>query len=604
MLKNLRIQTKLRLGFGVFVAVLLFLLIVAYQHSVRVYEANRWDKHTLAVILEANRIANDVLEMQATVRGYLLTGESDDLAQLPALELSLRGHLAKAVLLTADNPGRQERFNKIRHLVDDWVKNYLNMLIEQRRGLGHDIRAADQIGRSPLLKGALHLTKEIGTLIDAASDDEARLLAERVQESSRLQAGMFLVLTLGGALCIGLALIVAYWLNGTLQAPLDHLADAVRRMGAGDLAARAVVISDDELAQVTIQFNRMAQVIQDSQAKERAATDLLTSQVNALSAVVARASAGDLTGKVGVSGNDVIGQLGDGLARMVDNLQALIRSVQEACMQVTASATEIGASAKQQETTGIAQAKSSAEIRSTTKEISINTAKLLRTMEDAIIVADYTTSATAVAQNGLQRMDVTMQNMVSATGTITSKLAALSEKSSSINSVLVTITKVADQTNLLSLNAAIEAENAGQAGRGFAVVAGEIRRLADQTAASAWDIEQMLKEMQSAVSASVMGMDKFSEEIRRSVGEVMDVSNQLSGVMDQVQKMVPHFDAVLQGMQSQATGAMQISQTMGQLDDVSQQTLDSLKATSQAIRQLQYAAGTMQSSIANFIVAA
>lgn len=604
MLKNLRIQTKLRLGFGVFVAVFLFLLIVAYQHSVRVYEANRWDKHTLAVILEANRIANDVLEMQATVRGYLLTGESDDLAQLPALEPSLRGHLAKAVLLTADNPGRQERFNKIRHLVDDWVKNYLNMLIEQRRGLGHDIRAADQIGRSPLLKGALHLTKEIGTLIDAASDDEARLLAERVQESSRLQAGMFLVLTLGGALCIGLALIVAYWLNGTLQAPLDHLADAVRRMGAGDLAARAVVISDDELAQVTIQFNRMAQVIQDSQAKERAATDLLTSQVNALSAVVARASAGDLTGKVGVSGNDVIGQLGDGLARMVDNLQALIRSVQEACMQVTASATEIGASAKQQETTGIAQAKSSAEIRSTTKEISINTAKLLRTMEDAIIVADYTTSATAVAQNGLQRMDVTMQNMVSATGTITSKLAALSEKSSSINSVLVTITKVADQTNLLSLNAAIEAENAGQAGRGFAVVAGEIRRLADQTAASAWDIEQMLKEMQSAVSASVMGMDKFSEEIRRSVGEVMDVSNQLSGVMDQVQKMVPHFDAVLQGMQSQATGAMQISQTMGQLDDVSQQTLDSLKATSQAIRQLQYAAGTMQSSIANFIVAA
>ncbi len=121
-----------------------------------------------------------------------------------------------------------------------------------------------------------------------------------------------------------------------------------------------------------------------------------------------------------------------------------------------------------------------------------------------------------------------MQHMVSATDSINAKLAALSEKASNINSVLITITKVADQTNILSLNAAIEAEKAGDAGRGFSVVATEIRRLADQTSVSTWDIEQMLKEMQSAVSASVMGMDKFSEEIRRSVGEVRQVAEQLS----------------------------------------------------------------------------
>ena len=79
---------------------------------------------------------------------------------------------------------------------------------------------------------------------------------------------------------------------------------------------------------------------------------------------------------------------------------------------------------------------------------------------------------------------------------------------------MTTITKVADQTNLLSLNAAIEAEKAGEHGRGFAVVATEIRRLADQTAIASYDIEQLVKEMQSAVSAGVMGMDKFSEEVR------------------------------------------------------------------------------------------
>jgi methyl-accepting chemotaxis protein WspA len=192
--------------------------------------------------------------------------------------------------------------------------------------------------------------------------------------------------------------------------------------------------------------------------------------------------------------------------------------------------------------------------------------------------------------------------MVSATDAINAKLAALSDKASNINGVLTTITKVADQTNILSLNAAIEAEKAGEAGRGFSVVATEIRRLADQTSVSTWDIEQMLKEMQSAVSASVMGMDKFSEEIRRSVTEVRAVTAQLSDVMEQVQKLAPQFDAVLQGMQSQAVGAEQITATMTQLNDATQQTVESLKATSEAVHQLQYAAGGLQASVATFAV--
>ena len=106
--------------------------------------------------------------------------------------------------------------------------------------------------------------------------------------------------------------------------------------------------------------------------------------------------------------------------------------------------------------------------------------------------------------------------------TINSRLAVLSDKAGNINTVVTTITKVADQTNLLSLNAAIEAEKAGEYGRGFAVVATEIRRLADQTAGATYEVAQIVKEMQTAVSASVMGMDKFSEEVRRGMLDVLD----------------------------------------------------------------------------------
>ena len=198
---------------------------------------------------------------------------------------------------------------------------------------------------------------------------------------------------------------------------------------------------------------------------------------------------------------------------------------------------------------------------------------------------------------GLSRMEETMHQIMSAAGAINAKLTVLNEKAGNINQVVTTITKVADQTNLLSLNAAIEAEKAGEYGRGFAVVATEIRRLADQTAVATHDIEQMVKEMLSAVSAGVMGMDKFSEEVRRGVDEVKDVGSQLAQIIQHVQMMTPTFESVNEGMQAQATGAEQISDALGQLSEAAQQTVESLQQSSMAIDQLNETARILKGGV-------
>jgi methyl-accepting chemotaxis protein WspA len=200
----------------------------------------------------------------------------------------------------------------------------------------------------------------------------------------------------------------------------------------------------------------------------------------------------------------------------------------------------------------------------------------------------------------IARMEATMRQIIDASGSITAKLAVLSEKTANINSVVTTITKVADQTNLLSLNAAIEAEKAGEYGLGFAVVAMEIRRLADQTAVATYDIEKMVKEMQSAVAAGVMGMDKFSEEVRRGVEDVRQVSTLLAQIIHQVQTFTPRFQTVNEGMHAQATGAQQISETLTQLSEAAQQTAESLRQSNQAIAQLNGAAHGLQTSVARF----
>ncbi|NHZ89133.1 HAMP domain-containing protein [Massilia sp. CCM 8733] len=603
MFTDLSIKNKLFLGFGAIVAIILFLLILAYNNFSKVSEASRWDRHTLEVLLETNKIATNVLEIQAETRGFLLTGDERFLTPDINEEKFLGENIRRAIELTADNPTQNARVKKLDELTSTWLKTVIHPLIERRRALG---KASDEVTAhivgSPELASGFQSVSQVRALIDQMGEDESALLAGRSAASAQLQQTMSLLLSVGGVICVALASIVAWMLARALLTPLNNLTEAVGKIAAGQQSARAAVVSGDELGKVTEEFNRMAQSIQDSQADQAAATNTLRANVDALLDVVSKAAIGDLTGTVTITGTDAIGRMGDGLKTMVGNLRILLNNVQKAGIQVTTSATEIAASAKQQEATGIEQAQTSIEILSTTKEISANTTQLLKTMEDATAVADYTTSATADAQQNLKRMDSTMQHMVSATDSINAKLAALSEKASNINSVLITITKVADQTNILSLNAAIEAEKAGDAGRGFSVVATEIRRLADQTSVSTWDIEQMLKEMQSAVSASVMGMDKFSEEIRRSVGEVRQVGEQLSTVMDQVQKLAPQFDLVLQGMQSQAVGASQISDTMMQLNDATQQTVESLKATSEAVHQLQYAASDLQSSVATFSV--
>lgn len=602
MFKDLSIQKKLYAGFGSIVALLLVLLFTAYYHFNQLTEANRWDRHTLQLLLQSNGLEAGIRDVQAQFRGYVLTGNEKLLQSISQGESTMRAALSQLKTLSADNPVQQERLRKIEPLLDNWLKNVVQPMIEKRRNMQPAPGALEQLSRDPMIMAGI---AEIAAAHDLLSDfnaEENRLLAERSAQANTARQNMMLLLSLGGLAALLTALLIAVSLARSILRPLDHLTAALNRMASGDQTARAEVLSQDDLGQVTAQFNAMAQTLQDAQARERQSIDELKRKVDLLLDVVSRAANGDLTGRVTVFGDDAIGRLGSGLATMFDNLRILLDRVQKAGIQVATSTTEIAASARQQESTGVEQAQTSIEVLSTTKEISANTAQLVRAMQEVNQVAEDTTSATTDALGNLRRMDHSMQRMVSATDSINAKLAALSEKASNINAVLTTITKVADQTNILSLNAAIEAEKAGEAGRGFSVVATEIRRLADQTSVATWDIEQMLKEMQSAVSASVMGMDKFSEDIRRSVEEARQVSDGLTVAIEQVQKLPPRFDMVLEGMQSQAVGASQITETMTQLNDATQQAVDALKATSEAVQQLQYAAKDLQAGVSSFAV--
>lgn len=318
--------------------------------------------------------------------------------------------------------------------------------------------------------------------------------------------------------------------------------------------------------------------------------------------VVVRVGRGELNSKCHYKGNNELGILASEVNAMTDSLAELVSNMQVASGQLTESAANMAIATKEQEATTTEQAVSTQQIVVSSQEISQTSQVLLGNMGE---VADAVDIAANMAQQGnddLQRMQGVLNKMVLASKVISQKLSALNEKTSNISMVVTTINKVSDQTNLLSVNAAIEADKAGEAGIGFSTVATEIRRLADQTAVATWDIEQLVKEIQTAVSSGVMSMEKFHEDIDKGVDEMHQVSGKFGEIVDQVRILGPHFEAVHEGMESQSVGAKQISEGMGQLSETVTNLLDSIRFSNMAIDEVNSEAQTLQVTCSRFSI--
>lgn len=329
----------------------------------------------------------------------------------------------------------------------------------------------------------------------------------------------------------------------------------------------------------------------------------MTSRLKKVIGVTAEVAQGNLVTSMPVSSTqDEVGALMAAIDVMIQNLNALIRQMQQSGIRISSSTTELSVSARQQEAIIHTQVESTHHVLELVQQISQVIEELVHTMERVTAMSQETADFANEGRTDLSRLEEVMQQMEQASKAISGRLEAINEKAENITSVVTTITNVADQTNLLSLNAAIEAEKAGEYGRGFTVVAREIRRLADQTAVSTLDIEQMVKEMQSAVAAGVMEMDKFIADVRKSVTDVSSISSQLSRIIEQVQSLTPSFDEVNQGMQQQSESAQNIKQAMLHLNEEMQQTSDSLQETYGAIEQLNEAAEGLKEEVSRFQV--
>jgi len=286
--------------------------------------------------------------------------------------------------------------------------------------------------------------------------------------------------------------------------------------------------------------------------------------------------------------------------KMLGKLESLIGQVQKSGIQVSSTVNQISASARELEATIAEQAALTNEVSASSREIAQTSQRLANTTDNLNHMATDTNN---IAIGGLDKLDdirSNLDNMLSSSTGIYEKLDIIKNKTKNINNIVTAITKVANQTNLLSLNASIEAERAGDAGSGFAIVAREIRRLADQTSIAALDIEKLIQEMQKAVSEGTEFIITYTNDNKKGAEKVNQIMEEIKGIIERISLLPNQVSDLKLGMDNQSESATQISDSMKQLNSATQQTRDAVYEFNSASKNLRSAIENLNVEIQKF----
>ncbi|MBT6478590.1 MAG: HAMP domain-containing protein, partial [Gammaproteobacteria bacterium] len=322
--------------------------------------------------------------------------------------------------------------------------------------------------------------------------------------------------------------------------------------------------------------------------------------INQLLLGAQRVAGGDLTRPITVASRDELGQLAGTFDHMRSNLMSLVDRIQRASVQISTTVNEIQAASSQQSATATEQAGALNEFSVTLREIA-QSAEQLST--NASTVADNSGNIAERVGDANSRSSQMMDSMNAigeSTRQTSDRIKALNDQMDTITDAVSSISGVADQTTLLSLNAAIEANKAGEMGKGFSVVATEIRRLSDRSIDSAGGIGGMVRDIQRATESSVVSMDKSSEEIRVGIDLVQDATATMQDVNLNMSEITNRTQEIASGVGQQAISSTEAQQTVAELLSSSNTAAQAARQTSSAAYELNAMATQLSDAVAAF----
>ncbi|MDT7041876.1 methyl-accepting chemotaxis protein [Candidatus Nitronereus thalassa] len=326
-------------------------------------------------------------------------------------------------------------------------------------------------------------------------------------------------------------------------------------------------------------------------------------QLKPVIAVAEQASKGDLRGRVPVTSADELGQMGQAFNAFLESLNAMIGQTAQVAHTVAAAAEELSVNGTQVSQASRDQASQSTQVASAVEEMSATANEMTR---NAQVMAQTAKELSGTAMKGGEVVANSIRGMEAVAGTMqvsSERIQVLGQRSQEIGEIIRVIEDIADQTNLLALNAAIEAARAGEQGRGFAVVADEVRKLAERTGKATKEIAGVIETVQVGTQEAVASMESGTAEVQSGMDLVNEAGLRLNEIVDGVQKVTTMVQQLAGSIDEQTQATEQIAGGIQTVAGLSQQNENSVDQVVTATSDLSEMAAKLQSNLKQFQLA-
>ncbi|QBF82937.1 methyl-accepting chemotaxis protein [Shewanella maritima] len=311
---------------------------------------------------------------------------------------------------------------------------------------------------------------------------------------------------------------------------------------------------------------------------------------------------GDLRQRLPVEGNDELAQLAQGFNSFISKIQQSVIEVAQTSEQLSLSANDVSAQANQTLDDSYQQKDRTMMVVTAINQMGATVSEIANSAAQAADTARAADEESSEGQQVVMTARDTINQLSNDVEQVGEVIESLATHTKSIGGILDVIRAISEQTNLLALNAAIEAARAGEAGRGFAVVADEVRSLASRTADSTNEVQTMIDKLQAEASRAVDAMEKSRNRSQQGVSAVDEASQSLTGISQQIATISDMNIQVAAATEEQSTVVEDINRNVTEINDITQRTADTAQAAAAASESLNQLASRLDSLVASFKV--